>query len=485
MEDTATPMLSVKDFKAMPRTTIGKPSLETIPGEIRNEIWRMLLTTSYAFKEPTSEGDRKAHYNLQPSILRVNRQIYNETRDILRNANMWIYLCIAMPKDPICFIDETARLPVVSRSARGEGLDGIRNDYFGMDSHALNMVLYPEYNLKHVEYDCHAMIMGPESLPYFLQLLFPMIYVHRSIRTPPKTGMEMYVGRPACFTRSRLQKEIVEPFSVVRGFHPMTIITGNVDEESARSLTVKMRSRWESKIELLELADAYLLEGDAAAAAGHTKAASFLYEQGSHFTFFAGQSHIDNFHPQVDHVYVPLEIASMLNAFEVRWAKMLLKLRCYADVQRVTTTVLARRDLPRATSTEKVQLTLYCALASLALGQTDLFSQIMDGLFHGCCALGVFLTESGSTNMLGSTEIFANKLPMVQNNDATIKDFEDLVAYCKEGEVDNFGCIDTGGGIPDRKKIDFPLIQHWSTIAAKYEGRCKTWARNKSVTIDT
>lgn len=484
MEDATTLMLPVTDLKTTAMNTIGKPSLQTIPGEIRNEIWRMLLTTSYAFKEPTSEGDGDAHYELHLAILRVNRQIYNETRGILVEGNMWIFLCVAMPKYPTCFVDETARLPVVSRSVRREGLHEIRNDYPSMNSHALKLSLFPNYTFRDGDCDCHTMIMGPESLPYFLQLLFAMVYIYCSFYAPPVAVMEMHVGRPACFTRSRLQKEILEPFSAVRWCNSV-FIKGNVDEEFACSLMVKMRSPWESKTELLEFSDAYLKKGDAAAAAGLTKAASFLYEQGSQFTFFAGQLYIDEFHPQANHVYVPLDIASMLNAFDVRLAKMLLKLRCYADVQRLTATVLARRDQSRATSTEKVQLTLSCALVSLALGETARFSQIMRGLFRGFCALGVFSTESGWTKVVRSDEVFPEKLSMVENKDATIKEFDDLVAYCKEGEVDGLRRMGTGGGLPDREEIELPAAQHWSAIAAKYEDRRKTWARNKSVTIDT
>ena len=174
-------LLPETEIKSTTMNTISKPGLQTIPGEIRNEIWRMLLTTSYAFKEPANEGDREPHYELQPAILRVNRRIYHETRGILREENMWILLCIAVPKDPVCYVDETGRLPVVSRSVLSRGVIDIDKCYLGTESHTLNVVLYPEYTCVEGNYHCHAMIMGPESLPYFLQLLFAILYVHRSI----------------------------------------------------------------------------------------------------------------------------------------------------------------------------------------------------------------------------------------------------------------------------------------------------------------
>lgn len=458
-------MLPVIDLKSSTMSTTDKPSLLTIPGEIRNKIWRMLLTTSYAFKEPISEGDREAHYEVQLAILRVNRQIYNETRSILREGNMWIFLCIAMPKEPVYYVDEIARLPVVSRSVCTEGLNEIQNCYLGMNSHALNIIFYPDYNYWHENYDCHIMIMGPESLPYLLQLLYAELYIQYFKLS--NTFLEMHLGQSACFAHSRLRKEILEPFSAARGFRSV-FIHDNKDETFASSLMVKMKSPWGSTTELLDFSDAYLRRGDAAAAAGLTKAASLYYEQGYQFTFFAGQSYIRNVYPHANPAYIPHRIASMLSAFDTRWAKALLKLRCYADVQRVAVCVLGREHQNRATSAEKVQLVLCCALASLGLGETARFSQIMRGLFQGGCHLGVFPTGSGWTGTVRG-EIFPGKFSMIKIKDAMIKEFDDLVAYCKEGEEGSLRRIDTEGALPDREEIDFPVAQDWSAIAARYE----------------
>lgn len=92
-------------------SAVGKPGLQIIPSELRNEIWRMLLTTSYAFKEPTSEGDPEAHYEIQPTILQVSRQISNETRHILREENMWIFLSVDIEESIAGANDNIARLP--------------------------------------------------------------------------------------------------------------------------------------------------------------------------------------------------------------------------------------------------------------------------------------------------------------------------------------------------------------------------------------
>lgn len=317
MEDMYELMLPIADFSSTSINTTRKSRLETIiPPEIRNKIWRILLTTRVAFREPRSEGDGEAHYEIQPAILRVNRQIHEETRNILKEENMWIFLSIAMPKQLVCYIDETARLPVVSRSILSKPKK-ISKCYLGMNTHALNISLSPRRILRDRDYDCHIMLMGLESLPYLMQLLFPMLYHHRAILTPSRTWVELHVGCPGYFTRSRLQRELLEPFSAARGFSNVHL-KGNLDETFSTSLFVKMRSSWQSDTELLEQSEVYLKKGDAAAAAGLTKVASFYYEQGSNFTFFAGQTYLDNYHRQIEHVYLHPPIASMLNAIDIR-----------------------------------------------------------------------------------------------------------------------------------------------------------------------
>ena len=437
----------------------------------------MLLTTSYAFKEPTTEGDREAHYELHPAILRVNRRIYYETSAILRGGNMWIYLCMAMPKEPICYINETAQLPVVSRSVHNEEVKEIKDEYICKEARALDVILYPEHNSQNNNYDHHIMIMGPESMPYFLQLMFAMVYIHRSVQTLPRTKMEMHVGTPFCFTRSRLQQEILEPFSAVRGIQTITI-KGNVDGNFARSLMAKMGSQWECTTEILDLSEKFLKRGDAAAAAGFTKAASFHYEQGSSFTFFAGQSYIDNFDVEADHVYNSISIASMLTTFDVRWAKVLLKLRCYKDIQCLTASMFDRTGRLQANVTEKIQLMMCNALAYLGLGKSTRFGDVLRPPLRSILEYEV---SPAGPHTWHISDVFPSEHCMARNKKAMIEDLDDLAAYCKDGEEGRFRRIDTDGILPDREEIEFPTSQEWSATATRYERRRETWARNKSL----
>ncbi len=479
MGDMCTLKLPNTDLNSTTINTTNKCHLLPIPGEVRMIVWRMLLTTKHAFKEPTCECDPKAHYELQPAIRQANRQIYNETRGILSEGNMWIFLCVRMPNNPVCYVDETARLPVVSRGMCSERSE-IKKCYHGMEAHALNISLKPEYRFSTADSNYHTMIMGPESLPYLIQLLFVMLYRDRSILTFLSNIAQLYVGSPARFTRSTLQKKVLEPFLVARGFDRV-FLNGNIDDTFSSTFCVEMCKKWRSDMELLEVSDAYVKKGDAAAAAGLTKAASSYYEQGSDFTFFAGQSYIDRFHPQTEHVYKHPRMAAMLNAFDVRWTKMLLKIRCYADVRYLATSILCRPRQFRAKWTDKVQLILCYALASLGCSSTAKFRQIIRGLLQFTSNLGIWVIKFGTVETLKTSDIFPNKSTMLKRKRATIKALDDLVAYCKEGEENDLQCSDIEGVIPDRKEIEFPVAQEWSYTSAKYERRRRIWDRNRSV----
>ena len=483
MNDRHLVTLFRSDHATAVSSNTNKPSpLLTLPGEVRNKIWRMLLTTAYAFREFTGPDGCEARYELAPAILAVNHQIHDETHRILREENKWIFVCICMPKTRLDRdeIINSVNLPVVSRSILPDDLER-KTCYLGMESHALNVFLSPVRGVRsNFKYDLLAMIMGPESLPYLLQWIFAMLYTHASVGRPPRKMIAMHVGCPVYFTRLDLQKEVLEPFLAARGAN-WSNVTGNVDDGFKSSLVPNMLHPFRHYTDLLGFSKTYLEKGDAAAAAGLAKAASCLYEQGSDFTFFAGQSCIDMHQPFFTHVYEFDPIASMLTAFDVRSAKVLLKLRCYADVQRLVATVLGRETQtnPQTNVIEKVRLFLYCALASLGLGETGRFSRIMRGLFKGTCDLGVF---PGLTADLCSRRPFGDGWDVLGSKEVMIKELDELVSYCKEGEEGDMRRVGTGDALRDRTHIEFPAEKEWSATATRFKRRREKWARNLSVT---
>ena len=82
-----------------------KLNLLNIHVEIRNEIYRMVLTTQYAF-----HPDRNGFGRVKTALLCVNRKIHTEATDVLQGPNVWIVARINM--------SEQARFNVRSFCAR-------------------------------------------------------------------------------------------------------------------------------------------------------------------------------------------------------------------------------------------------------------------------------------------------------------------------------------------------------------------------------
>ncbi|CAD6579342.1 MAG: hypothetical protein ASARMPRED_009044 [Alectoria sarmentosa] len=68
-----------------------KLNLLNIHVEIRNEIYRMVLTTQYAF-----HPDRNGFGRVKTALLCVNRKIHTEATDVLQGPNVWIVARINM-----------------------------------------------------------------------------------------------------------------------------------------------------------------------------------------------------------------------------------------------------------------------------------------------------------------------------------------------------------------------------------------------------
>lgn len=84
-----------------------------LPGEIRNDIYRLLLSTKHVGlksiacrQAPEHHGHTERQeqwYNFKPSILRTNRQIYNEASAIFRRENIFIIIRLQASHLPHAF----------------------------------------------------------------------------------------------------------------------------------------------------------------------------------------------------------------------------------------------------------------------------------------------------------------------------------------------------------------------------------------------
>ena len=247
-----------------------KPYLLAIPGEIRNEIYRMLLTTRYNFPRDVS----RSSLSLYPSILRVNRQINQEATNVLHGDNLWITAQINVPE----WAESGVVVPFISRKD---------------PSHVKFPALHVEVDLPRetTAAGLTTLIMGVESLPFFLYRLRRSSSLRTSehLRTADLT---LRIYRSPFYSQQKINSKCLEPFTLVRGFgkysvmsEPNTVSTWEYEE---------MISRASSPVKdvglIKDITRHYLAQGDDECSLGNYIMAYYHYRIGSAFVKDAGAS---------------------------------------------------------------------------------------------------------------------------------------------------------------------------------------------------
>ncbi|CAF9911873.1 hypothetical protein IMSHALPRED_010605 [Imshaugia aleurites] len=255
--------------------TSPKPGLLAIPGEIRNEIYRILLTTRYNF--PNHDISRTA-LSLHPAILRVNRQINEEAINVLHGDNFWIIAQINVcqwPHQP----GANATLPFVSRKD---------------PSHIKYPALHVHLDLprENSATESTTLIMGVESLPFFLHnLRGPPGSIH-SADDLKAAALTLKVYSSPFHAQPKLQSKCLEPFTLVRGFGKYSVM-GEPDPLwtwHCEDMMSRATSPFKDAGVVKNIAMDYLAQGDDAYSVGNCLMAYACYGMGVKFVKHAYES---------------------------------------------------------------------------------------------------------------------------------------------------------------------------------------------------
>ncbi|CAF9906279.1 hypothetical protein IMSHALPRED_004154 [Imshaugia aleurites] len=190
---------------------IPKPSLLTLPLELRNEIYRHLLSTRLTRLEL---GLGLARYDLQLAILATNRQIHDEGTAILRE-NKFISIVtswtsfkqdiLVQGKFPTIVegqIHDTVRLPAPYMI--------VVLDFMGGDSN-------PD-----VFYDYLTCL---DDLPHLCRLLFYASCQFGNFTVLMNITLAIHdpSGEPKTVVPKKLQEELMMPFAVLKGLGQLTV----------------------------------------------------------------------------------------------------------------------------------------------------------------------------------------------------------------------------------------------------------------------
>ncbi|KAL9119904.1 MAG: hypothetical protein Q9187_003543 [Circinaria calcarea] len=330
-----------------------------MPPELRNLIYQMLLTTEYTFKKASFMTRREARYELTPAVLRVNKQIYREARNILYYGNLWIFVradegIIGKPGELRRDLPKVCRNPskVVMQPALCIALS----------------FLQPWQEIKPVN-----LVLGEESIEYLIDCLWT-----RKLRRTNQ-GYSNYLrhvhislslwGSKMC-NRQQLQQRLLKPFFNVYGCGQITL-KGTIEEQFGRQLCRRLLSIYPDNKELVEVGRGFLDKGDAAFAEGRFDEA---YHKYCHAHKYIVHVHLNHTVREAQFVRNSVTFTALR-----RMAKALLAMklcdRAYIFLRVVFS--IPHDQLPyHATATERAKWYLLCGFTGIGLGNEALFRVI-------------------------------------------------------------------------------------------------------------
>ena len=281
-----------------------------MPGEIRNTIYRMVLTSEYGFKAASYEHRYSAHYELSPALLRVNREIYKEAYGILYRQNLWITL----------HVDETIVntfggnqsgvhfLPVVSRES-----------FHPREQSAVAISLGSLSNPLRNKTD---VVIGPQSIEYLVSNLWFVSIEDPDLVSNAITNTDISFLLHLSPSRWNLHESLLKTFANVLG-------CGRVSVEGASSDTTlhlrQMRLPTATTDRIIEIIQHYMNQGDEAFKSSLLDRAYFQYEHAHNFLM-----HIRRLPTNTTDAQYSALITTAFQA-ELRAVKALVALRQYKD----------------------------------------------------------------------------------------------------------------------------------------------------------
>lgn len=306
-----------------------KPKFLSIPGEIRNTIYRMVLTIQHRYNLHLGYG---GYGRLHTALLRVNRQIHKEAIDILHGANVWIVARINTTEHVRRMVAD--EVPVLSPKT---------------PFHIRHLALYIWLDLSNgtnnheTQREMSTYILARESIDYFIGFLWMVTTGNPNGIGGPYTrsSLRLSLGVSPFYSRVKLQSVCLEPFGQVRTLSSITIESG-VEPTVRQQLLNRMESPFTTLESVLEIGNEYIQRGDDVHFRGDNFEAQAMFYHGRDFLSHARCS-LGNYKHSMR---IPLHSDDMqvLQAFRIvlgsRWTRSMLYLGFFEAVKKTVTLLL-------------------------------------------------------------------------------------------------------------------------------------------------
>ena len=306
-----------------------KPKLLSMPGEIRNTIYRMVLTTQYQYNVHLGHDD---YGRLHTALLRVNRQIHAEAIDILHGANIWTVARINTSERVRRMV--AGQVPVLSPKTP-----------FFIRHPALHIWLDVSIGINNHETqkEVSTFLLARESIQHFIRVLWMVTtrYPNRIGRPFTRSCLWLSLGASPFYSRVKLQSICLEPFGQVRTLSSITIESG-VEPTVRQQLLSRMESPFTTLESILEIGNEYIQRGDDAHFRGDHYEAQTMFYHGRDFLSHARFS-LGN-HKHSKGIPFRSDDLQVLKTFRIvlgsRWTRSMLCLGCFGAVKDTFTMLL-------------------------------------------------------------------------------------------------------------------------------------------------
>ena len=243
-----------------------KANLFTLPLEIRNEIYRHLLSTRLT---RVDLGLGHARYDIQPAILATKRQIHDEGTAIL-SENKFISIITSWTSFKQDLLVQGKFPTIAERQSDDNVLLPVPHMFTALNSSA-------------VDYDpkvCYEYLTCLDDLPYLCRLLFytscQIVDFNRSLHLT--LAIQHPPGRSDEAVSKKLQEDLMMPFAVLKGLGSLTV-TGAKNNAVEKELRKAMKTPNPTAGEYLESAAKLKDAGDVAFKAGDYTGSIKIYIQ--------------------------------------------------------------------------------------------------------------------------------------------------------------------------------------------------------------
>ena len=240
-----------------------------LPAEIRNMFYRKLLSTSDTYQGYCDFNPPRPDYQLHPSILRVNHQLYGEAHTILYDENTWTVLKTSFDDSSVENYPWACQPIILGKES-------------AIHRPALTIIVKKRKTRANTK-RFFTFVLGPESLDRYIMCMFQSITDITGDHSTGDLSIQLLLARSKAHSRNQLQSLLLAPVFKVQGYTAVSIV-GNVECDFGIHLFTQMIGRMDNADKIKTIVQNLVTKGHAAYSLGRKYEACIVWHDAIRYT---------------------------------------------------------------------------------------------------------------------------------------------------------------------------------------------------------